>query len=382
MTKPLRNFSPFHLALVVVALTVCSGITTGTFLLWHALKNDPSALWSDHAAAHDSPPSRQVPGSCTVFMMSVGGEVLFGNNEDYTNYNTFYWAEPSAKGKYGGVYLGYGDFFPQGGINEKGLTFDYTSLPGVVIKSHPERSLRKPEPDGRFEWTQPFKVMTIMRQAATVKEAIAVAELYDWSGNLEWQVLLTDPTGDAVIISAGKDGELAFTRKPPGDGFMVAANFNAANPANRYGPYPCPKATTATRQLKEMRAVSDLTVKNFRSILKAVHDEGAKFNTVYSNVIDVRRKKIYLYYWHQFGEAVELDVAAEIAKATRPVPLRTLFTTRTVKMAELRHTLYQKGLPPGRLVKTAGLAVLLAALVCGVVLFRKRVRGNARVAKD
>jgi hypothetical protein len=42
----------------------------------------------------------------------------------------------------------------------------------------------------------------------------------------------------------------------------------------------------------------------------------------------------YLYYRHQYGDVVTLDLAREMAKASRPTPLRDLFSRQTVEQAE------------------------------------------------
>jgi hypothetical protein len=63
--------------------------------------------------------SDYVPESCTIFTSSYGDTVLFGNNEDYINPNTYYWVVPLSSGDYGAVYFGFDNFWPQGGINEK-----------------------------------------------------------------------------------------------------------------------------------------------------------------------------------------------------------------------------------------------------------------------
>jgi len=67
--------------------------------------------------------------SCTIFSASVGGAVLFGNNEDHVNLNTYYWIMPPEDGKYTSFCLGYEDLNPQGGMNEKGLCCDANALP-------------------------------------------------------------------------------------------------------------------------------------------------------------------------------------------------------------------------------------------------------------
>ena len=69
-------------------------------------------------------------------------------------------------------------------------------------------------------------MMRIQERCATVEDAIAMAQRYDWGTVLRWQALVADATGDAVVISAGPDGQLAFTRKPPGNGHLVATHFS------------------------------------------------------------------------------------------------------------------------------------------------------------
>ncbi|MEJ2627665.1 MAG: hypothetical protein P8078_03815 [bacterium] len=68
-----------------------------------------------------------IPGSCTIFSVSIGDKVLFGNNEDYKNPNTCYWTEPGDSNYYGCLYIGFEGDQLQGGINEKGLNFKRSS---------------------------------------------------------------------------------------------------------------------------------------------------------------------------------------------------------------------------------------------------------------
>jgi hypothetical protein len=275
--------------------------------------------------------SDNVPGSCTIFAASFGNTVLYGNNEDYTNPNTYYWVNPPGDGTYGGVYVGFDNLSPQGGINEKGLAFDYNALPKAALNPHSELPAR-----GDI-------MRKIYQNCSTVEEAIAMAKKHNWGTSIRWQVLLADATGDAVVISAGPDGELAFTRKPKGDGYLVSTNFNRANPENTYpGSYPCWRYNKAVEMLERIKNEKDLTVGYFRSILDAVHVEGAVGNTLYSNIFDLKNGIIYLYHWHQFVEVATLKVAEEIAKASSPVRIKDLFSEETVKRAADEYQEYKK----------------------------------------
>jgi len=306
-----------------------------------------------------------VPGSCTIFAASRGNTVLFGNNEDYFFDNTFYWVRLPGKVTYGGLYLGHRSeedirsrgldgIFPQGGVNEKGLAFDYAALPKVPLIPHPELPA-----EGHI-------MMKIQQSCATVEEAIAMAKKHDWGSALGWQVLLADATGDAVVISAGKDGELAFTMKPLQDTYLVATNFNRSNPKNTFGwrasvwlkllffSYPCQRYEKSVELLEKINSEKDLTMSYFQSILDAVHIEGASGNTEYSNVINLKTGVIYLNHWHQYDETATINVAKEIAKhsssarlvgkiARQPSPIRIkdLFSSETVRRAKKEHQKYK-----------------------------------------
>jgi len=277
-----------------------------------------------------------IPGSCTIFTATRGEKVLFGNNEDFTTPTTYYWVEPRSEGNFGGVYFGFSDFVPQGGINEKGLAYDIDALPAARLNPHPELPPPPAELPAKIQWA----VKTIMKKAATVEESIDIARRYkreNWGIPLKYQVILADAKGDAVVIGAGPDGELVFTRKKPGDGYLVSTNFNRANPKNAYS-YPCERYDKAVEMLAKIQDEDDLTVDYFKSILDATHVEdgqfeGAPVNTLYSNIYDLRNGIIHLYYWHQFDEVVKLDVAERIGKGAFKSRISDLFSKETVDRA-------------------------------------------------
>ncbi len=268
--------------------------------------------------------SDSIPGSCTIFTASFGEKVLFGNNEDYSNPKTYYWVHPSSDENYGGVYFGFDNFWEQGGINEKGLCYDWNALPEAPLNSHPELP---PFMAGKIEYGR-----WILNQCATVEEAIELVKSYSLGNSLKAQIHLADAAGDAVVISAGTDGEFAFTRKKQGDGYLVSTNFNRANPENAYS-YPCWRYDRAVEILEKIEDGDDLTVDCCKSILDAVHVESASGNTLYSNIFDLRNGIIYLYHWHQFDEVVTLDVAEQIAGGPIRSRISKLFSRETVDKA-------------------------------------------------
>ena len=264
--------------------------------------------------------SEAVLGSCTIFTVSHGDKVLFGNNEDYTNRKTFYWVVPAGNGNYGGVYFGFDNLWAQGGVNEKGLCYDWNALPEAALSKHPELPAFVAQKIGFGCWA--------LNKCATVEEAVALTKSYSLGRTLKAQIHFADATGDAVVISAGPDGELAFTRKPRGDGYLVSTNFNRANTRNAHS-YPCRRYNTAVEMLEKIRDQRNLTADSARSILDAVHVEGPETNTLYSNIFDLRSGVIYLYHWHQFDEVVTLNVGELLAKGSWVQKIADAFSPQT-----------------------------------------------------
>lgn len=300
---------------------------------WFPLKADNR--FSNELSKQDITENKLFPGYCTIFSVSIGELVFFGNNEDWRNPLTYIWVEPANDENYAVVYLGFDNFFPQGGINEKGLSFDGNALPYIQIDSFPDK----------LQPTEAIVNNIIMRKCATVKEAIDMAASYNWgqlySGKFAGQYLLADSTGDAVVISFDSGGKLVYTRKPKGDGYIVSTNFNLAYHKNRYGAYPCRRYNIASNMLEKIEKEEDLSIDLLASVLDAVHEEGKTFNTLYSNIFDLKKGIIYLYYWHQFDNVVAIDVSEWIENEPDPKRIESLFNIETVNKANTEYKRYQ-----------------------------------------
>jgi hypothetical protein len=276
------------------------------------------------------------PGSCTIFSVSNRESAFFCNNEDWFDPETYYWVIPSDSNGYGVLCFGYRNLYPQGGINERGLAFDANALPRVEVKANP---------DGLKPYQAIVNVI-IMRQCATVAEAIDLAKSYDWSqcygGRLDGQFMIADPSGDAVVIGADADGDIVFTKKPQGGGFLVSTNFNLVCPDNRFGDYPCRRYQTAEKMLKEIEPEDGLSADLLAPILEEVSAKGRKLNTIYSNIFDLKKRTAHLYYWHQFDHPVTLDVAEIIARQPQPAQIKTLFPANIVSRAAEEYGNYKR----------------------------------------
>jgi hypothetical protein len=246
-----------------------------------------------------------------------------------------------------------------GGMNEKGLAFGSSGLPETPINSHPERL---------YSNSSENFYLKILRECSSVTCVIEMVENADLE-SMKGQYHFADKTGNAVVISAGKNGELAFTKKDGGDGYLVSTNFNLANPD--HGRYPCWRYDTATHMLEEKHT---FTLDYFISILDAIHIEGKSANTIFSYVFDLRTGDVYIYYFHQFEEFYKTNVPNELADShygNHGVPLPDLFSQETKDLALSEFQTYREHF-------FIEVAVIIGAgiggLVVGVYLYDRIVK--------
>ena len=266
----------------------------------------------------------QVVFPCTFFMATKDGITFFGNNEDYITSDTNIWFLPAEEGKFGRVYFGFNNGWPQGGMNDQGLCFDGASTPRSNLKFSSDK---KPYPGSLIK--------KIMEECSTVEEVIKIAETYAFDDlSRQGQLLFADKAGGAVIIGGpGKDGKNIDIIRKTGN-FMAITNFFPNNRSK--GGYPCDRYELATKMLQKD---SSPTVENFRSILNAVHVEKSSSRggaTVYSNIFDLNKKEIYIYYFHNFSETVKIKLKDELKKGPHAYKIRSLFPESKLPVKAIR----------------------------------------------
>jgi hypothetical protein len=163
---------------------------------------------------------------------------------------------------------------------------------------------------------------------------------------------------------------VVFTRKPPGDSFLVSTNFNVANTSN--GNYPCERYETATKLLtKLVDQGGGITAEDAASVLQAVSTPGGSAWTLESLVADLPHGLVYLYFYRQFDKPVVLNVAEEIAHPRPQSRLSKLFPEEVRQEATRR---YQRALSNQDLCSKIGKAwagLVLASLLL-LILFSLR----------
>lgn len=215
--------------------------------------------------------------ACTIFVLTDTNQVLFCNNEDWSNSKTRIWFVSGEARRYGCVYVGFDDGFPQGGMNTEGLASDWVA--GYEDTWKPDPKL--PTSLGNRQ---------LLETCATVEEAIAFFRKHRELGFYTARILVADRTGASAIIGARK-GKLQVEKSNQCRGFG-------------YG-----SSTLDMMKLPSSKA----TVASGAEILRACLQKGS-YATKYSNIFDLKSGDIFLYPFPERDEQVKLNLKAELKK--------------------------------------------------------------------
>jgi len=268
--------------------------------------------------------------ACTIITVSNSRTVLFAGNQDWFPVDSYLVVDKT--GKLGVVFFAHPaksyELLMMKGINEKGLSYDFNWIPKEKLIPHPER-------DTQFEWA----ILTHMRDSSTVEEILSKLLTYNFGNSIDYQIHFADRSGNAVVIYPGTDGELTYSRKPKGNGYLITTNFNHARREKAswsaldyfYSILFDGTYQTADKMLSKVVDQDDLTVEFMASVLWATHRNwffNTRFSvkTLFSTVCDLKNLKIYLYYKRQFDKPYVLDLKNELAKTDiyRKVSLKEL----------------------------------------------------------
>ena len=243
------------------------------------------------------------PGQACTGLAAVDGErVLVGNNEDWVNPRSKIWFIQPINGRYGCVFFGFDNLWPQGGMNQKGLFFD-----AFALKDHEVTGQEgKPRFKGQL-------VKELLTTCATVEEALVMADKYSLDFMASYQIFLADASGDAAIV----EGDAVVRKKGP---YQVVTNFRQSKTAP--SEISCPRYRIASDILAGSREINLATV---RRVLAATHQEGYGA-TLYSNIYDLKARRVHVYHFHNFDEEVVIDLDEELRKKTGVLDLPELFS--------------------------------------------------------
>ncbi len=245
----------------------------------------------------------QPVAACTGLVVQDGARVLVGNNEDWFNPRTKIWFIQPVNDRYGSVFFGFDDFWPQGGMNQKGLFFDSFALKPKAVD--------EPEAKPRFKGNL---IKEMMATCATVEEALVLIDQYSLYFMTQFQLFIADASGDAAIIEAN-----AVIRKLGDDQLVTNFRQSETDPDK----ISCWRYLTARKLLTECGEDMRQCIRN---ILDATHQEG-DYPTLYSNIYDLNAGRVYVYQFHNFQDEVVIDLEKELGNSPGVIDLPTLFPT-------------------------------------------------------
>lgn len=216
--------------------------------------------------------------ACTIFVLTDSRRTLFCNNEDYSNPNTRIWFVSAGENSYGCVYVGFDDGFPQGGMNTKGLAYDWVA--GTSEEWRPDPTL--PVSAGARQ---------MLERCATVEEAISFFRRRGELGFFMSRIMVADRSGASAIIGA-KEGALHVERSRQCRGFG-------------YG--------EKTLEMLLGQQPPDPTFTNGMHILRACQQNG-RFGTKYANIFDLDSGEIVLLPFPDHDDEVTLNLQDELKK--------------------------------------------------------------------
>lgn len=257
--------------------------------------------------------------ACSMFKVTIDGKTVVGNNEDYWNPNTRIWFEKGESTKYGAMYVGFDNFFPQGGVNEAGLVFDGFAMEYLAVT---DTTGKKPveSQDEIFSFSK--NILQTCSNVAEVKELLL-------KYNLAWVesalLFFVDKSGDYLIV----EGDSLILGNDPS---YIQSNF-----------YPsCVKESkdvkidfyqNGKKFLEENKA--DTSLSYCRDMMNAMHQDWGIGGTLYSTIYDLDAGLIYLYYHSDFETVVKFDLKAELEKGNHSMNIPELFPTNTEAQNQL-----------------------------------------------
>jgi len=199
------------------------------------------------------------------------------------------------------MYVGFDEYFPQGGMNETGLCFDGFATKSKLIT----KAAGKPGFQGILN-------KHVMETCSTIDEVITEFDKYNLQILDNAMLMFVDKTGDAVIIE-GDD----YIRKN-GD-FQIVTNFyqSEVKEGEKTG---CVRYDNLLKQLPEV----EVTIDDFAQALATTHAEG-KYPTQYSNIFDPNKLEMYLYRFHDYSNYVTVNFKEELKLGRHVIKMKDVF---------------------------------------------------------
>jgi hypothetical protein len=242
--------------------------------------------------------------ACFILFITNGKEVLVANHEDWAALDAEVSFQKAQSGKYGFVAFDFAsEGWPQGGMNTAGLFFDGTATPYAPYPANENKIDCK-----CYLWTK------ILQECSSVQMALDYVKTYKIPEIEDVHIMLADKSGASVIVGVYNKELNIYYRK---NNYQLLTNFNIADPSYG-GEEPCKRFETTEQILKVDSSVNN---KNLENILSKTYQDNL---TAYSNIYNLTKKEVTVYYRHNFQKKVVFNLDSELKKGNHKILLSTL----------------------------------------------------------
>jgi tetratricopeptide (TPR) repeat protein len=241
---------------------------------------------------------------CSMFKLTMNGKTMVGNNEDFWNPNSRIWFEQGKANEYGAIYVGYDNFWPQGGMNQAGLIFDGFSMDYLVISD----TLGKKSLGVNF-------LRNIMKKCTVVDDVKKYLSQYSLQGLETSMFLFIDKTGKYLVV----EGDSLIIGN---DQSYVLSNFYPSQ-IKEESEIDIPSYHNGKRLLEDKK---DTSISFCSSVMDTMHQErdwGG--GTMYTTIYDLNEGIIYLYYFRDYAHVVKFNLNQELKKSDYSLIIPELF---------------------------------------------------------
>ena len=232
--------------------------------------------------------------SNTIFSIHQDEAVFVGNNEDGYNPYARYKILPGTGEHYGRIIFSFDNNWGIGGMNEKGLVFDWMG--------HSEDTFWKKD-SSKKDYVGNLSEK-IIAECATVEEALKYYETYNEPLFKTSLIVFADTSGMTAFVFWEKN-KLTIQRCKG----RCVVGFGGNKVAEKYGEI---EGSMNKQQMIEL--------------LNLAQQKGTT-PTLYSNLYDLKKGMVHLFYFHNFEEEIVLDLHVELQKGKQNVELKDIFKT-------------------------------------------------------
>ena len=218
--------------------------------------------------------------ACSIFCAADGENILVAGNEDWSDPFTKIWVHQKSKTNYGALYIGHSDYQAQFGINEWGLTFDFTAIPRVEGKNLEGKESCKEE-----------LFLEILSNCKNLKEALVFLNKYKYSSPYS-QAMISDSEGNSAVVN--QDGIIIKSKN-----YQIITNFNYCNSSIDNS---CKRYEIIENSLANSNNIS---ISLFKKLLCQTHQEN-EYPTQFSYIIDQNSGEIHLFSFHNYEDNLVL----------------------------------------------------------------------------